>query len=61
MRNLSRTIDDYPKPRPISEAEKAMVAEGARRRDEAQLREQPRSPRSRSTSNGTASVTSRCT
>jgi acetylornithine deacetylase/succinyl-diaminopimelate desuccinylase-like protein len=34
------TIDDYPQPRPISEAEKAMVAEGARRRDEAQLKEQ---------------------
>ena len=33
------TIDDYPQPRPISEAEKAMVAEGARRRDEAQLKE----------------------
>lgn len=33
------TIDDYPKPRPISEAEKAMVAEGAQRRDEAQLKE----------------------
>jgi acetylornithine deacetylase/succinyl-diaminopimelate desuccinylase-like protein len=34
------TIDDYPQPRPISEAEKAMVAEAARRRDEAQLKEQ---------------------
>jgi len=33
------TIDDYPQPRPISEAEKAMVAEGAKRRDEAQLKE----------------------
>jgi acetylornithine deacetylase/succinyl-diaminopimelate desuccinylase-like protein len=44
MRNLSRLIDDYPKPRPISEAEKAMVAEGARRRDEAQLKEQLSTP-----------------
>jgi acetylornithine deacetylase/succinyl-diaminopimelate desuccinylase-like protein len=38
------TIDDYPQPRPISAAEKAMVAEGARRRDEAQLKEQLSTP-----------------
>jgi acetylornithine deacetylase/succinyl-diaminopimelate desuccinylase-like protein len=38
------TIDDYPQPRPISAAEKAMVAEGAKRRDEAQLKEQLSTP-----------------
>jgi len=38
------TIDGYPKPRPISEAEKAMVAEGAKRRDEAQMKESLSTP-----------------
>jgi acetylornithine deacetylase/succinyl-diaminopimelate desuccinylase-like protein len=33
------TIDNYPTPRPISEAEKAMVAEAARRQNEEQLKE----------------------
>jgi acetylornithine deacetylase/succinyl-diaminopimelate desuccinylase-like protein len=32
------TIDDYPRPRPISAAEKAMIAEAAKRQDEAQLK-----------------------
>jgi acetylornithine deacetylase/succinyl-diaminopimelate desuccinylase-like protein len=32
------TIDNYPKPRPISAAEKAMVAEAAKRLDETQLK-----------------------
>jgi len=32
------TIDDYPKPRSINEAEKAMIAEVAKRSDEAQLK-----------------------
>ena len=32
------TIDNYPQPRPISAAEKAMVAEGARRMNEAQMK-----------------------
>ena len=31
-------IDNYPKPRPVSQAEKAMIAEAAKRRDEAQLK-----------------------
>lgn len=31
-------IDDYPKPLPVSAAEKAMIAEAAKRRDEAQLK-----------------------
>ena len=39
------TIDDYPQPLPISAAEKAMVAEAAKRRDEAQLKEQLSTPR----------------
>jgi acetylornithine deacetylase/succinyl-diaminopimelate desuccinylase-like protein len=39
------TIDDYPLPRPVSEAEKVMIAEAARRRDEAQLKEQLSTPR----------------
>ncbi len=34
------TIEGYPQPRPISEAEQAMVAEMASRSDEAQLKEQ---------------------
>ncbi|HZD52904.1 MAG TPA: M20/M25/M40 family metallo-hydrolase [Woeseiaceae bacterium] len=34
------TIDDYPKPRPISRAEKAMIAEAARRRSEQQMKQQ---------------------
>jgi acetylornithine deacetylase/succinyl-diaminopimelate desuccinylase-like protein len=33
------TIDDYPQPRPISETEKAMVQEAAKRRDEARMKE----------------------
>jgi len=33
------TIDNYPRPRPISEAEQEMVAEAARRRDEARMKE----------------------
>jgi acetylornithine deacetylase/succinyl-diaminopimelate desuccinylase-like protein len=33
------TIDDYPKPRPVTEAEKAMIAEVAKSSDEAQLKE----------------------
>jgi len=33
------TIDDYPKPRPISAAEKAMMAEAAKRLDETQFKE----------------------
>lgn len=32
------TIDDYPTPRPISDAEKAMIAEAAKGMDEAQLK-----------------------
>ena len=32
------TIDDYPQPRPISESEQAMVAEAAKRLDEAQFK-----------------------
>ena len=32
------TIDNYPKPRPISKAERAMVAEAAKRRDEAKFK-----------------------
>jgi acetylornithine deacetylase/succinyl-diaminopimelate desuccinylase-like protein len=32
------TIDNYPQPRPISPAEKAMIAEAARRMDEAQMK-----------------------
>lgn len=32
------TIDDYPRPRPISAAEKAMIAEAARRMDESQMK-----------------------
>ena len=39
------TIDDYPQPRPVSEAEKAMIAEAARRRDEAQMKELLSTPR----------------
>ena len=39
------TIDDYPQPRPISAAEKAMVAEGAKRRNEDQLKELLSTPR----------------
>lgn len=34
------TIDDYPKGRPITAAEKAMIAEGARRRSEEQMKQQ---------------------
>ncbi len=34
------TIDGYPKPRPISAEEKAMIAEASRRRDEAQTKKQ---------------------
>lgn len=34
------TIDGYPKPRPISKAERAMVAEGARRRSEEKAKKQ---------------------
>jgi len=34
------TIDDYPQPLPLSAEQKAMIAEGARRRDEAKLKEQ---------------------
>jgi acetylornithine deacetylase/succinyl-diaminopimelate desuccinylase-like protein len=34
------TIDDYPKPRPISAEEKAMIAAAAKRSDEAQTKEQ---------------------
>lgn len=34
------TIDGYPVPRPMSAEEKAMVAEGAKRGDEAQIKEQ---------------------
>lgn len=33
------TIDDYPTPRPISETEKAMIAEAAKRGNEAQMKE----------------------
>ncbi|MCH8328704.1 MAG: M20/M25/M40 family metallo-hydrolase [Candidatus Marinimicrobia bacterium] len=33
------TIDDYPKPRPISASEKAMIAEAAKRLNEAQMKE----------------------
>jgi acetylornithine deacetylase/succinyl-diaminopimelate desuccinylase-like protein len=33
------TIDDYPQPRPINDAEKAMIAEAAKRSDEAQMKE----------------------
>jgi acetylornithine deacetylase/succinyl-diaminopimelate desuccinylase-like protein len=32
------TIDNYPKPLPVSKAEKAMIAEAAKRREEAQLK-----------------------
>lgn len=32
------TIDDYPQPRPMSDEEKAMIAEAAKRGDEAQLK-----------------------
>ena len=39
------TIDDYPVPRPISAMEKAMVAEGARRRNEEQMKEMLSTPR----------------
>jgi acetylornithine deacetylase/succinyl-diaminopimelate desuccinylase-like protein len=39
------TIDDYPQPRPVSEAEKTMIAEAARRRDEAQMKDQLSTPR----------------
>jgi acetylornithine deacetylase/succinyl-diaminopimelate desuccinylase-like protein len=38
------TIDDYPKPRPISKDERAMVAEGARRRSEQQWKKQFSTP-----------------
>jgi acetylornithine deacetylase/succinyl-diaminopimelate desuccinylase-like protein len=34
------TIDDYPKPRPLSAEEKAMIAEASRRRDEAKSKKQ---------------------
>jgi acetylornithine deacetylase/succinyl-diaminopimelate desuccinylase-like protein len=34
------TIDDYPKPLPISDAERAMIADAAKRQDEAQLKAQ---------------------
>jgi acetylornithine deacetylase/succinyl-diaminopimelate desuccinylase-like protein len=34
------TIDDYPKPRPLSAEEKAMIAEASKRRSEARLKEQ---------------------
>ena len=34
------TIDGYPKPRPLSEAERTMIAEASRRRDEAQAKQQ---------------------
>lgn len=34
------TIDDYPKPLPISEEEKAMIADAAKRQDEAQFKAQ---------------------
>ena len=34
------TIDGYPKPRPLSSAERAMIAEASRRRDEAQIKQQ---------------------
>ena len=39
------TIDGYPKPRPISKDERAMVAEGARRRSEEQWKKQFSTPR----------------
>jgi acetylornithine deacetylase/succinyl-diaminopimelate desuccinylase-like protein len=39
------TIDDYPVPRPINEMEKAMVAEGAKRRNEEQMKEMLSTPR----------------
>jgi acetylornithine deacetylase/succinyl-diaminopimelate desuccinylase-like protein len=38
------TIDGYPKPRPISKEERAMVAEGARRRSEDKLKKQLGAP-----------------
>jgi acetylornithine deacetylase/succinyl-diaminopimelate desuccinylase-like protein len=38
-------IDDYPQPRPISETEKAMVADAAKRRNEDQLRQLLSTPR----------------
>ncbi len=34
------TIDDYPQPLPLSAAQKAMIAEGASRRNEAKMKEQ---------------------
>jgi len=34
------TIDDYPQPLPISAEQKAMIAEGAKRRDEAKMKQQ---------------------
>lgn len=34
------TIDNYPTPRPLSAEEKAMIAEAAKRRDEAQMKQQ---------------------
>ena len=34
------TIDNYPKPLPVSAAEKAMIAEAAARRSEAQMKKQ---------------------
>jgi acetylornithine deacetylase/succinyl-diaminopimelate desuccinylase-like protein len=34
------TIDDYPQPRPLDAAEKAMIAEASRRRDEAKAKKQ---------------------
>jgi acetylornithine deacetylase/succinyl-diaminopimelate desuccinylase-like protein len=34
------TIDDYPKPRPLSAEEKAMIAEASKRRDEAKSKKQ---------------------
>jgi acetylornithine deacetylase/succinyl-diaminopimelate desuccinylase-like protein len=41
----SITIDDYPRPREISAEEKAMIAEAAKRRDEAQLKALYSTPR----------------
>lgn len=38
------TIDDYPKPRPMSAAERAMVAEAAKRRDEAEIKKRYSTP-----------------
>jgi acetylornithine deacetylase/succinyl-diaminopimelate desuccinylase-like protein len=34
------TIDDYPQPLPLSAAQNAMIAEGAKRRDEAKMKQQ---------------------